>query len=692
MNAREKEVAPASGEMRVLMLPATRADGIAVDNLLSGCDIQCDVVDSMSSLCQAIAASAGVVLISDEHLQTEPTVLIGLLGHQEVWSDLPVLVLTTAGRQSPELERALGRLGNVSLIGRPVQVLSFISLIRSSLRARRRQYQVREYLAEQREAQRQIRAAEQRYRLLIENVSDYAIFMLDLDGRVASWNSGAQQLLGYSQEEIVGRSCEVLFSEEDRASGVFEQELEAARTSGRATSAGWRVRRNGERLFVEGILSAVRDEQGHLHAYAKFMRDVTERQRTHLERELLLESERAARSEAERAGHMKDEFLATLGHELRTPLNAVLGWSQILRRSKNLPREVLEGLAIIERNGRSQAQIIEDLLDMSAIVSGKIHLEIQRVDLGAVIEATIGSIRPAAEAKEIRLQVVLDPHVPAVNGDPGRLQQVFWNLLTNAVKFTPKAGLVTVTLARAKSHLEVRVADDGEGIDPDFLPHVFDRFRQADASSTRRYGGLGLGLSIVKQLVELHGGSVGVESAGAGQGASFRVIFPLAAASFHPRVSEPRRGYSEPGSASGIGIDTVRPDLRGVDVLVVDDDMDARALVRRLLTDCNAQVRMAGSAAEALEQIQLAMPEVLISDIGMPGEDGYSLIRRIRALEGPKAHIPAIALTAYARAEDRVKVLQAGYDRHLAKPVEPSGLLRMVVSLLGRLDVRRLGP
>jgi CheY-like chemotaxis protein len=298
----------------------------------------------------------------------------------------------------------------------------------------------------------------------------------------------------------------------------------------------------------------------------------------------------------------------------------------------------------------------------------------------------MSSIRPAAEAKEIRLQVVIDAQVPAVNGDPGRLQQVFWNLLTNAVKFTPKAGLVAVTLARVKSHVEVRVMDDGAGIDPTFLPHVFDRFRQADASSTRRYGGLGLGLSIVKQLVELHGGGISVESEGVGRGATFRVMLPPTATSLHPRVSEPRREHSDPGSESGTGIDMARPDLHGANVLVVDDDMDARALVRRLLTDCNAVVRMAGSAAEALEQIQLATPDVLISDIGMPGEDGYSLIQRIRAMKGLKAHIPAVALTAYARAEDRVKVLQAGYERHLAKPVEPSGLLKIVVSLIERSD------
>jgi CheY-like chemotaxis protein len=258
--------------------------------------------------------------------------------------------------------------------------------------------------------------------------------------------------------------------------------------------------------------------------------------------------------------------------------------------------------------------------------------------------------------------------------------------LTNAVKFTPKAGLVAVTLAQVKSHVEVRVVDDGEGIDPGFLPHVFDRFRQADASSTRRYGGLGLGLSIVKQLVELHAGRISVESEGVGRGATFRVVLPLAATSLHPRVSESRREHSDPGSESGTGIDTARPDLHGADVLVVDDDRDARALVRRLLTDCNAVVRVAGSAAEALEQIRLVTPDVLISDIGMPGEDGYALIQRIRTLQGRKACIPAIALTAYARAEDQVKVLQAGYERHLAKPVEPSGLLKIVVSLLERSD------
>jgi hypothetical protein len=330
-----------------------------------------------------------------------------------------------------------------------------------------------------------------------------------------------------------------------------------------------------------------------------------------------------------------------------------------------------------------QTQIIEDLLDMSRIVSGKIRLDVQRLELAGVVRAAVETVRPAADAKGIRLQTVLDPHAGPVSGDPNRLQQVFWNLLTNAVKFTPKGGRVQVLLERVNSHLEVSVSDTGEGIAPEFLPHVFDRFRQADASTTRRHGGLGLGLAIVKQLTELHGGSVRVKSGGIGLGSTFTVALPLMVLHPEPDLAELERRHPSAGGNPGVADTCVK--LDGVKVLVVDDEPDARWLVQRLLEDCRAVVTTAASAAEALERLRAERPDVLVSDIGMPGEDGYSLIRKVRGLGAAGGgDVPAIALTAYARAEDRMKAMLAGFEQHVVKPVEPVELITLIAILAGR--------
>ena len=398
------------------------------------------------------------------------------------------------------------------------------------------------------------------------------------------------------------------------------------------------------------------------------------------ERERLLEAERAARAEAERVSLQKDEFLATLSHELRTPLNAILGLSQILRTHAHADPEVADGLAVIERNTRVQVQLIEDLLDMSRIISGKIRLDVQHVDLQDVVKAAVASVRHAADAKEIRLQVVLDPLAGPVRGDPNRLQQCFWNLLSNAIKFTPKGGRVQVTLERVNSHVEACVIDDGQGIKPEFLPHVFERFRQADASTTRRHGGLGLGLSIVKHLVELHGGHVRAKSAGEGKGATFCIELPVLVV--HPPEERERRVHPRSPAPSADLAAVDHPSLDGVKVLVVDDEPDARALIRRVLEGCGATVIVAASAAEALPLVARERPHMIVSDIGMPGEDGYEFIRRVRALpphEGGRT--PAAALTAFARAEDRTRALRAGYQTHVAKPVEPTELTAVVASL-----------
>jgi CheY-like chemotaxis protein len=382
---------------------------------------------------------------------------------------------------------------------------------------------------------------------------------------------------------------------------------------------------------------------------------------------------------------MKDEFLSTLSHELRTPLHAILGWSQVLTRRGNT--DLAKGLEVIERNARAQTQIIDDLLDMSRIVSGKVRLDVQRVDLAAVARLAVDTVRPGADAKGVRLQVVLDPLAGPINGDPNRLQQVLWNILTNAVKFTPRGGRVQVLLERVNSHLELSVIDTGQGISPEFLPHVFDRFSQADASNTRRHAGLGLGLAIVKQLVELHGGSVRAKSAGPGQGATFSIELPLLSVSReapdapdrrHPSRSEDAdRELSHPAARVA--------DFSGLKILIVDDEADARALMRWLFEDCRATVLEASSAAEALSLLHSARPDVLVSDIGMPGESGYMLIRRIRALPAEAGGAtPAVALTAYARTEDRTKAILAGFQHHVAKPVEPVELIAMVASLTQR--------
>jgi PAS domain S-box-containing protein len=676
-------MADLADEMRVLAVPATSADGSAISKLLTFNELDCVVLPNVVALCETMRNGVGSVVLAEEALLADAGMLIECIRAQQVWSDLPIIVLAPAGRESVALAQLLSQLGNVTVIERPVRTTTLVSLLRSSLRARSRQYQVREHLAQQENAQRVIREAEQRFRLLVENITDYAIFMIDAEGRVASWNSGAQNLLGYSADEILGQPTTRFFltAEHD----LLAREMKEARLAGRATSTGWRVRKNAQHMFMEGVLTPVRDDWGRLLGYSKLMRDVTDKRRTEIEREQLLQSERAARGEAERSSRMKDEFLATLGHELRTPLNAILGWSQVLSRVNGATTEIAEGLRVIERNARAQAQIIDDLLDMSSIISGKVRLAMQRVDLGSVVETSIKAVRPSAEAKGIDLHVSVDALDHSVTGDPNRLQQVFWNLLTNAVKFTPKSGQVSVTVERVNSHLDVTITDNGEGIDAAFLPHVFERFRQADASTARRHGGLGLGLSVVKQLVELHGGSVSATSGGRGMGATFRIGLPLMASEGHARadVQQPEPPLRSVPSEDDVQL--VDVDLEGVKVLVVDDEPDARSLVERLLHDCAATVTTAASASEAFAQLLRDRPDVLVSDIGMPSEDGYALIRRIRKLHGDRGSVPAIALTAYARAEDRATALEAGYQSHLAKPVEPGKLVSMVAQLGKRL-------
>jgi PAS domain S-box-containing protein len=523
--------------------------------------------------------------------------------------------------------------------------------------------------------------------------SDDAIVGKDLNSVITSWNSGAERIFGFTAEEMIGKSIMRLIPQDRR-----EEEREILFRIRRGERIDHfetiRLAKDGRPLNVSVTISPIKDYSGRVVGASKIARDITERKKSEQklkeaiqqaefadrERLQLLESERDARSQAERANRVKDEFLATLSHELRTPLNAVLGWTNILQRENIQGEELKQGLETIERNARMQAQIIEDLLDMSRIISGKVRLEVQQTDLSAVLNESIETLRVTAEAKSVRLQAVMDPFAGPISGDPNRLRQVFWNILHNAIKFTPRDGKVQVGLQRVGSQVEVKVIDSGEGIAPEFLPYIFDRFQQGDASTTRRHGGLGLGLAIVKQLVELHGGNVVVKSDGIGQGTIFTVYLPLIAV-----YSEPDEERRNPRAAPGESKPLPESGLSNVHVLVVDDEIDARNLVKKLLEMAGATVSMAASASEALERISAGRPDVLVCDIGMPGEDGYSLIRRLRVLEQRQENaLPAVALTAYARSEDRTKAIRSGFQNHLAKPVEPAELLAVVCSLAAR--------
>ncbi|HEY0174346.1 MAG TPA: ATP-binding protein, partial [Pyrinomonadaceae bacterium] len=392
------------------------------------------------------------------------------------------------------------------------------------------------------------------------------------------------------------------------------------------------------------------------------------------------ENERLYR-EAHEASRLKDEFLATVSHELRTPLTAILGWAHMLRTGRLGADSAAGAFETIERNARAQSQLIDDLLDVSRAITGKLRIDVRPVDPNSFIEAAVEAVRPAAEAKGVRVQKVVDTGLVTVSGDPVRLQQVVWNLLSNAIKFTPRGGRVQVRMERVNSHVEIAVSDTGAGIVPDFLPHVFDRFRQADQKTTRRHGGLGLGLAIVRHLVELHGGSVRAESAGEGQGSTFTVLLPVAPV----YASDPSEGRVHPAARDTLPPFECPDRLDGLRVLVVDDEPDTRDMLKAGLEHCGANVTTVGSAAEAFALIEREPPHVLISDIGMPEEDGYDLIRKVRKLPAERGgRVPAIALTAYARAEDRMHALRAGYQMHVPKPVELVELAAVTASLARR--------
>jgi PAS domain S-box-containing protein len=517
------------------------------------------------------------------------------------------------------------------------------------------------------------------YLAAIVESSDDAIISKNLDGIIQSVNSAAERLFGYPAAELIGRSVRILIPPERQAEE--DQILARIRRGERIDHFETeRITKDGRRVAISLTVSPVLDESGAIIGVSKIARDITERRAAAAERERLLEAERAARSEAERASRVKDDFVAMVSHELRTPLNAILSWTQLMMRGRQDPAILERGLNIVARNTRVQAQLISDLLDISRIVAGKLQLEMQPVDVESIVRDAVETLRQDAETKGIDVQTTLEATRP-VSGDSARIQQVVWNLLANAIKFTPQGGHIAVTLRNSGAQVEISVADDGAGIRPDFLPHVFERFHQADRSITRRYGGLGLGLAIVKHLVELHGGSVRAESAGEGLGATFTVALPANGLALEADAPHLPRLPREPWE--GVMLDGIR-------ILVVEDEPDTRDFLIRLLEGYGAKVVAAGSVDQALSLFRAERPDLLVSDIGLPVVDGYDLVQQIRDSDADgRGGIPAIALTAYARAEDRMRAMRAGYQAHIAKPVEPAELLAAISSFAGLIEAQR---
>jgi PAS domain S-box-containing protein len=512
--------------------------------------------------------------------------------------------------------------------------------------------------------------------------SNDAIAIISPAGHYLEQNAAHRELMGYSDDELYGKTPAIHMGEETFS--LIARELrERGEYRGEITSRT----KKGETRQIELSAFAMNNSAGEPICYVGIKRDITTRnqneaalRRSETELPQLLLRERSARAEAEQASRLKDEFLATVSHELRTPLNAVMGWARMLRSGRLDTESREHALEVIERNAWAQKQIIEDILDVSRVITGKLQLNLCPVDLTSVVDAALDAVRPALEAKEISIKKEIDPLTGVVAADSDRLQQVVWNLLSNAAKFTPTGGQIELDLRQTNSSIQIRVSDTGPGIDPDFLPFVFERFRQADGSTTRTHGGLGLGLAIVRHLVELHGGSIKAENRAEGQGAILTVSLPL--------PSGELRLEDVPGAfAKDSGSTPESPGLEGISILVVDDEADALDLITIDLTACGAKVSAFVSADDALQALEQSEFDLLISDIGMPNQDGYEFISRVRAREAARQakKVRAIALTAYARVQDRMRALIAGYDTHVAKPLESGELLTVVASLVGRL-------
>lgn len=523
------------------------------------------------------------------------------------------------------------------------------------------------------QAESALAASEQHYRLMVNEIKDYAIFLLNEHGEIETWDAGAEILFGFSKEEIIGRNCEILYTREDRLKKEPQMQLAEARQTHRTENEQWYLRKNDIHFWGASVTKALRDSGGSLVGFVKLVRDLTEQRLSEEDKLAELLKEQSARREAETVNRMKDEFLANLSHELRTPMSAIVGWARLLQMADLAEADKRHGLDAIERNSNIQVKLIDDLLDMSRIVSGKIQLQVEPFDLQEVVKAVAETVQPAIVSKNIQFAMAIEPLSGFVKGDSSRIEQCVGNILANAVKFTPADGKITVKVWNDETHACVQVTDNGLGIDPSFLPYVFDRFRQGDTSMNRQFGGLGLGLSIVRQIIELHNGMVAAQSSGKGLGSTFTIRLPL-----------------EPLESSGIyqqkTLRLASPvSLEGARILVIDDQADMRNFVTNLLSICGCHVFTASSCKEGLEQFRNQKPAVVLTDIGMPGEDGFFFLREARRIASERGWcIPTVAMTAFASRADQDRTMASGFQAHLSKPVDPTALVTLLDELISK--------
>ncbi|MBW4575973.1 MAG: response regulator [Aphanothece sp. CMT-3BRIN-NPC111] len=622
-----------------------------------------------------------------------------LIRSRERSRDTPIIFLTAFSSSDRLVWRGYS-LGAVDYLLKPIDPQILTSKVAVFVELFKKTAQIKQQATQLAAVNAELKTSEERFRSL-SACSPVGIFLSDITGRCTYTNPRCQAICGFTLEESLEAGWLQSVHPEDRQQVLAN--WSAYTREGKEYSDEFRF------LSPEGIVrwthfrsSPMLSDRGELVGYVGTVEDITERKQGEEARAEFIR-EQSARQQAEAANRMKDEFLATLSHELRTPLNSMLGWARLLRTRKFDENTTARALETIERNAKLQAQLIEDILDVTRIIQGKVRLNFRSVNLVNVIETAIDGLRPAAEAKAINLELslanleggdsdnspessapskltnILKSKIPnpkfSVSGDSDRLQQVVWNLLSNAIKFTPEGGKVEVQLESASSYVQIKVRDTGIGITPQFLPYIFDRFRQADSTTTRSQGGLGLGLAIVRNLVELHCGNIYADSKGAGQGATFTVKLPLAGC----QISDAEKAH--PMESDVVAIANL-PSLKRLQVLVVDDDTDTRDFMTTVLEQYEAQVTAVASVSEAMEALEQLRPDVLVSDIGMPGEDGYGLISKVRALEEERGgRMPALALTAYARVEERTHALKAGFQMHMTKPIEPAELIAVVAQL-----------
>jgi PAS domain S-box-containing protein len=613
-------------------------------------------IANVTELERALSQGNFDLVVTDYRLRWTDGLVI-LREVKQRYPDCPVVMFTGTGSEEIAVEAMKAGLDDY-IIKSPNHYARLAVAVRTALnRARERQA---------------LQEVETRYQRLFEGMP-VGLYRMTPTGQILDANPALLQIFGYADLATL-LDCGKL---EDHVEAEVCRHWQAQiRDRGEVRDFEMRMRhRDGTPIWIRHNARSIQDEAGEVMYYEGAIEDVTERKQVEAERAQLLAREQAARAEAETANRLKDEFLATLSHELRTPLNAMLGWVGLLRKQTLDPEKTARALEIVERNAQAQTQLIEDLLDVSRIIRGQLRLNVRPVDLQGIIEAALDTVQPAAEAKKIQVKSHIAPATGLVKGDPDRLQQIVWNLLSNAIKFTPARGRVSVHLEWLDRAVQICVKDTGKGLPPEEVPYVFERFRQVEGSTTRSHGGLGLGLAIVRHLVELHGGTVWCKSPGAGQGATFTVQLPLLTDDDGSKVRPEASAHSSAPASQPAPLD-------GLKILVVEDEFDSLEFIQMMLEDVGAKVTATRSVSEALQALARSQPDVLVSDIGMPGEDGYSLIRKVRN-SNPKYHngLPAIALTAYARIEDRQQALEAGFQMHLAKPIEPDDLVEAIAKL-----------